>query len=129
MARDLTIFPEDDIGDMLWQFELAGADLNDIVEVEFSVIFPSEELALKFGQILLENNQKLSFCSYEGDEENPWEITAYPSMPLNYENIISYQALLVSTSAPLKGQYDGWYCAAMERFIENNDTDTGLLNS
>lgn len=110
MQRNFEQFPEDDIGNTLWKLIEKNIDLDEAIDVEFSVIFPSQELALKYGQILLENNQKLSFCRYDGDENNPWEITAYPIMPLTYENIVSYQALLVSTAEPLKGKFDGWYC-------------------
>ena len=110
MQRDETLFPDDEIGNALWQMYEAGVELSEEREVEFSVIFPSDELALKFGQLLLENNQKLSFCPYQGDPDNPWEITAYPLMPLSYENIVAYQALLTDSAAPLKGKFDGWYC-------------------
>jgi len=113
MNRDESLFPNDEIGNALWELQQQGIDLSQEQEVEFSVIFPSNELALKFGQLLLENNQKLSFCDYDGDENNPWEITAYPYMPLTYQNIIAYQALLTDSSAPLQGKFDGWYCACM----------------
>lgn len=109
MSRDLTLFPEDEIGNALWQMQQDGNDLLNAREVEFSVLFPSQELALKFGLLLLENNQKLSFTPYEENPDFPWEITAYPHMPANYENITSYQDLLESSAAPLKGQFDGFY--------------------
>jgi hypothetical protein len=111
MTRDLTLFPEDEIGNTLWLMQEAGNDLLTEKEIEFSMLFPSQELALKFGQLLLENNQKLSFTPYEENQALPWEITAYPHMPVSYENIVSYQELLVSSAAPLKGQFDGFYIA------------------
>lgn len=110
MLRDAELFPADEIGDALWSLAEQGLDLNKEVEVEFSVIFPSQELALKFGHLLLENGQKLSFCPYQGDESYPWEITAYPVMPLSYDNIVAYQALLVEHCGVFQGKYDGWYC-------------------
>ena len=57
-------------------------------------------------------NQKLSFCSYQESEEYPWEITAYPDMPATHENLSAYQHLLETSSEPLQGKFDGWYCAA-----------------
>jgi hypothetical protein len=110
MSRDLTLYPNDNTGEYLWQRQQAGDDLDEPREVEFSVLFPSQELALKFGQLLLENNQKLSFTPFQDNEEYPWEITAYPIMPLNYENISSYQTLIENSSEPLKGHFDGFYC-------------------
>lgn len=109
MVRDLTLFPEDEIGNTLWQMQESGEDLLNEREIEFSMLFPSQDLALKFGQLLLENNQKLSFTPSEAHIDLPWEITAYPQMPVTYENIIGYQELLESSGAPLKGQFDGVY--------------------
>jgi hypothetical protein len=109
MTRDLILFPENEIGNTLWQMQENGDDLLSEREVEFSVLFPNQELALKFGQVLLENNQKLSFTPYEANDQLPWEITAYPQMPLTYENVTSYQSLLVSSAEPLKGKFDGVY--------------------
>lgn len=110
MNRDLSFFPNDTIGDALWQMQQAGDNLDQIREVEFSVLFPSQALALQFGQLLLENNQKLSFTPFQDNDEYPWEITAYPDMPLNYESISAYIELLETSSSPLQGKFDGFYC-------------------
>ncbi len=115
MERDLELFPNDDNGNALWQMLQKGDDLSQAREIEFSVIFPNQELALKFGHLLLENNQKLSFCEYKENEDFPWEITAYPEMPASYENIAAYQNLLQASSEPLKGQFDGWYCVTVSK--------------
>jgi len=110
MSRDLSLFPNDKAGDFLWQMQQENADLEQAREVEFSVLFPSQALALQFGQLLLENHQKLSFTPFQDNEEYPWEITAYPEMPLNYENLSAYQELLETSCEPLKGKFDGLYC-------------------
>ena len=110
MDRDLDIFPKDSIGDSLWQINETAEDLNIIREVEFSVLFPSQTLALQFGQILLENSQKLSCTPFQENEALPWEITAYPEMQLSYENIMAYKELLESNSSSLQGVFDGFYC-------------------
>lgn len=110
MSRDLSLFPQDNIGNFLWELEQSGGDLEVPREVEFSVLFPSQTLALQFGQLLLENNQKLSFTPFEDDEAYPWEITAYPEMSLSHENISAYQELLEASCAPLNGKFDGFYC-------------------
>ena len=110
MQRDEELFPLDNVGNALWQMLEGGDDLTIEREFEFSVIFADQEQALKFGQLLLENNQKLSFCPYQGDDAFPWEITAYPFMSASYENIAAYQELLTTSVAPFSGNYDGWYC-------------------
>jgi hypothetical protein len=109
MSRDLILFPEDEIGNTLWNMQENGDELLREREIEFSVLFPSKSLALQFGQLLLENNQKLSFTPYETNSELPWEITAYPFMSATYENITNYQGLLESSAAPLTGQFAGVY--------------------
>ena len=110
LQRDDALFPHDTVGDALWKMQLSGDDLTQAREVEFSILFPSQELALKFGQLLLENNQKLSFTPFQDNAELPWEITAYPEMPMSYENICAYQALVENSSAPFQGVFDGFYC-------------------
>ncbi|NQZ84069.1 MAG: ribonuclease E inhibitor RraB [Colwellia sp.] len=110
MKRDNTLFPENKIGDILWKMLLAGDDLTQVRELQFSVIFAKYDQALKFGNLLLENNQKLSLCTYQGDEQMPWEVTAYPEVVPNYVNIVGYKDLLTKNSEPFSGKYDGWFC-------------------
>ena len=112
MQRNEELFPLDNVGNALWEMLNGGDDLNVEREFEFSVIFSSQQQALKFGQLLLENNQKLSFSPYQGDDEFVWEITAYPFMAASYDNIAAYQELLTTSANPLAGKYDGWYCAS-----------------
>ncbi len=112
MERDLEMFPHDDIGNLLWDVYQAHGELIFELEgeIEFSVIFAEQSQALKFGQFLLENGQKLSFSPFQGNDALPWEITAYPVMLLSYENLINYQALMVSSSESYLGVFDGWFC-------------------
>ncbi len=107
--RNLEHFPNNAIGNILWKMHQNGDDLAIAQEVEFSVLFPTQDLALKFGLLLLENNQKLSLTPFQNNEELPWEITAYPQMPITYENISSYQTLLETSAEPLQGNFDGFY--------------------
>lgn len=109
MSRDLTLFPEDEIGNILWQMQNDGDVLLTEREIEFSMLFPNQQLALKFGEVLLENNQKLSFTPFEESDDLPWEITAYPYMSATYENILSYQELLIASAEALEGQFNGVY--------------------
>lgn len=63
MHRDPLLFPDDENGDVLWQMAQAGDDLSIPREVDFAVIFPSEDDALKFAVHLLRSDQKVSFSS------------------------------------------------------------------
>lgn len=110
MERDSQLFPDDAIGNALWVMLSEGDDLSQVREVEFSVLFSDQSAALKFGHLLLENNQKLSFCPYPDNEEYPWEITAYPEISATHENISTYIGLLSQGAEPLGGKFDDWYC-------------------
>ena len=109
MTRDLNIFPNDSIGDSLWQMSEAGENFDRVREVEFSILFPSQALALQFGQLLLENSQKLSCTPFQDNDTLPWEVTAYPEMQLTYDNITAYKELLETNSTSLQGVFDGFY--------------------
>ena len=112
LTRDLELFPEDETGQTLWEMLNQGCDLAQAHEVEFSVIFTTEQQALSFGQLLLANNQKVSFSPFDQHATHQFEITVYPTMPLNYNNITGYQALLESHAIEFSGLYDGWFCSA-----------------
>lgn len=109
MERNLELFPQDDIGEYLWNAVNLGNDINQEREIEFTVIFKSYEHALKFGHLLLENNQKLSLCPFDENEDYSWEVTAYPFISASYEKIIAYRHLLTESSASFEGVFDGFY--------------------
>ncbi len=80
MTRDYTQFPNDDHGDALWRMFRSGDDLSKPREIDFSVIFPSEEAALKFAVHPLRNGLKVSFSEDEENDEMPWLVQAHPFM-------------------------------------------------
>lgn len=108
MTRDKQLFPDDEIGDALWALQEDGEDLSFEREVEFAVIFPEEQAALDFAIMLLQNGQKVAYSEYDGDENNPWQVLAYPVMEPTHESISGYEELLAEHSAPLGGKTDGW---------------------
>jgi hypothetical protein len=107
-------FPNDENGEVLRQMAEQGDDLSVPREIDFSVIFPSEDAALKFAVLLLRNGQKVSFSPYEEHDELPWEVQAHPLMVPTHENISGYEELLGSEAAPFGGQNDGWGCEVQE---------------
>lgn len=108
MKRDFTKFPDDDNGDVLWNMANDGDNLAVSREIDFSVIFPTEEAALKFAVHLLRNDQKVSFSAYEGSEDMPWQVQAHPVMEPTHENITGYEAQLGNDAARFGGRNDGW---------------------
>jgi hypothetical protein len=108
MNRDKQLFPDDEIGDALWSLQDADEDQSFEREVEFAVIFPDEQAALDFAIMLLQNGQKVAYSEYDGDENLPWQVLAYPVMEPSHENISGYEALLSEHSEALGGKTDGW---------------------
>ena len=114
MNRDYSTFPDDENGDILWGMASDGDKLETPREIDFSVVFPTEEFAIKFAVHLLHNEQKVSFSSYDGKSGFPWQVQAHPVMPAKHKNITGFELLLAKHASPMGGINDGWGCFAQE---------------
>ena len=103
-------FPDDENGEVLRRMAEQGDDLSVPREIDFAVIFPTEDAALRFALVLLKSGQKVSFSEYDEHDELPWQVLAHPLMEPTYENISGYEGLLANEAAPLGGRNDGWGC-------------------
>lgn len=110
MDRDYTQYPDNINGDALWGMFRQGDKLEQPRTVNFSVIFPTKESALEFGSFLLENEQRVQFSKYDGNEEFPWEITVSPIMAITYDKLVAYEAQLAEDAERWGGHNDGWGC-------------------
>jgi regulator of ribonuclease activity B len=110
MNRDPEKFPDDVNGDTLWKMQEDGDDLSIAREIEFTVIFPTEDNALEFGEALLINRQKILLCDNEQNDEYPFEIVVYVYMEPTYEEISGYEDLLELHAIQYNGYNDGWGC-------------------
>lgn len=110
MTRDPITFPDDENGDSLWQMAGEGDDLSIPREVDFAVIFPTEDAALSFAVHLLKNDLKVSFSPYEEHDELPWQVLVHPFMEPAHENISGFEGLLAEAASELGGRNDGWGC-------------------
>lgn len=108
MIRDLKIFPEDENGDALWNMALQGDDLSKPREINFSVLFSTENNALEFGEVLLFNRQKVSLSDCEDDPEYPFEITVHHYIEATHSGITEYENLLQEYAEKYNGYNDGW---------------------
>lgn len=112
--NESTDLPDDENGEVLRQMAEQGDDLTVPREIDFSVIFPTEEAALKFAVLLLRNGQKVSFSEYEEGDALPWQVQAHPFMVPSLENISGYEELLGSEAGAFGGENDGWGCEVQE---------------
>lgn len=110
MTRDPNAFPDDHNGDALWTMIGQGDDLSAPREVDFAVLFPTEDDALKFAVHLLRNDQKVSFSAYEESDEMPWQVLVHPFMELTYANVDGFESLLAEAAEAFNGRNDGWGC-------------------
>ena len=110
MNRDPKIFPDDDNGDALWNMMLQGDDLSKPREIDFSVIFSTQEDALKFGEVLLFNRQKVSMSDCDDDPDFPYEITVHHYIDPTHGGISEYETLLQEYAEKYNGTNDGWGC-------------------
>ena len=53
MKRDLTLYPQDPNGDVLWELAQKGEGLTTEREIDFPVLFPTEAGALQYAVELL----------------------------------------------------------------------------
>ncbi|WP_299981866.1 ribonuclease E inhibitor RraB [uncultured Pseudoteredinibacter sp.] len=109
MKRDYSKFPNDACGDSLWRMVVEGDDLTEERDLEFIVIFETEDEAMKFGEHLLFNRQKVLLCD-DDSEDYPYFIASTVSMIPRYETILEYERLLEKYASPLNGKNDGWSC-------------------
>ncbi len=110
MKRDPEIFPDNATGDALWRMQENGDHLSKPREIEFTVVFATEDDALKYGENLLINRQKILLADNEEDDEYPFELVVYVYMEASYDEISGYEDLLESHAAKFNGYNDGWGC-------------------
>lgn len=114
MTRDYVLFPDDHNGNVLWKMKEAGDNLSAPREVDFAVIFASEQQALDFARRLLRYGQKVSCGQHAGVEGFPWQVRAHPVMVLSYEHVSGYERQLGKDASALGGRNDGWGCYGRE---------------
>jgi hypothetical protein len=110
MNRDFKEFPDDSTGEALWGKKLNGDDLTKSREIEFTVVFPTENEALSFGESLLLNRQKILLCDSNEGDDYPFEIVVFVELIPTHQSITEYQELLEQYASPLNGLNDGWGC-------------------
>jgi len=110
MQRDNEIFPDDVNGDALWEMKQNGDVLSKAREIEFTVLFSTEDEALKYGETLLTNRQKILLSDNTENKEYPFEIIVFVYMEASYEEISGYQDLLEMHATKFNGRGDGWGC-------------------
>jgi hypothetical protein len=114
VQRDFSAFPRDENGDALWEMSEDGDDLTLRREMDFSVIFPSEDAAFEFATNLLRSGLKVSYSPNTGDKAFPWQVQVHPCMIPTHAAISEFEHRLAKESAPWGGRNDGWGCFSQD---------------
>ncbi|NCI77678.1 ribonuclease E inhibitor RraB [Acinetobacter kanungonis] len=112
MSRNYELFPDDDNGNVLWQMYEDGNDLTDLHEIEFSIVFTTQEQADKCALHLLHEEQKVSLFQEEvkNDGSDLWVLNIHVNMIPEYQDVQDLEEWFVKIAEMFHGEYDGWGC-------------------
>ncbi|WP_374531464.1 ribonuclease E inhibitor RraB [Acinetobacter sp.] len=112
MSRNFELFPDDDNGNVLWQMYEDGNDLTDLHEIEFSIVFTTQEQADKCALHLLHEEQKVSLFQEEvkNDGSDLWVLNIHVNMIPEYQDVQDLEEWFVKIAEMFQGEYDGWGC-------------------
>lgn len=116
MPRDPQQFPDDDNGNTLWRMHEQGDDLSQPREIDFSVVFATEDDALRFAVRFLTQGFKVQVGQYEDQPDGmPWDVSVFLDMAPVHADIGEFEAVLEEQAVELGGKLDGWGCYAVPR--------------
>ncbi|MFT4515830.1 MAG: hypothetical protein ACI89X_003936 [Planctomycetota bacterium] len=126
----MTIFPDDDDGDVLKSLAEAGVDLSKSLEIEFHVAVPDEESGKKVAAAVQAGGYKCELVFDEGEPEDGeaeeggeshedqdvgsdefgpmWTVHVPIDLVPEHQRIVEIQAELEGFSKPHGGGSDGW---------------------
>lgn len=107
-VRDLSRFPHDEVGDLLWAFSQTHAEKMgaDDAEVRFALLFADYADALKYGVFLLRHEYRVKVNS-PGAALGQAEVLVDMYLDLNYSDITEAIRWLSETSSTLEARLDG----------------------
>lgn len=126
MTRDLERFPEDDNGNVLWQMHQDGDDLEEMHQIEFSIVFTDQQKLEQCALHLLHQEQKVSFFEEDEESASAWVLSIHVEMIPDYVDILDLEEWVMNVAEQFGGEYDGWGCMAYvyddeEEELEDDD--------
>ena len=104
--RDPQTFPDDENGDILFSIWKSGTDISTSRTVDFSIIFPTEELARSFAATLKPQRAEVEVCHFEA--KNCWDVRFSPKLIPSWKNITESEERLSASAREFDGKNDGW---------------------
>jgi hypothetical protein len=108
MERDFKAFPKNDNGDVLWFAYQRGLKIGEKYIVQYALIFPEFNDALKFSLFLLRQGYWVQVNELEDHPGYTAEVLLKMILDVTHEEITGAEAWLAKHSAGLKGKNDGW---------------------
>jgi hypothetical protein len=99
--------PSEDTLQALRRMESSGDNLNRPRDIDFSVVFETEECAKRYAEIIQERGYKVEL--EDAFEDDPiWDVTVTVDMIPTARDITDFEIWLEELARPLDGQIDGW---------------------
>ena len=102
--------PDDPNEDVLRQMKAGGDDLSKERDVDFSVIFGSEDSARRFCEQFQRLGYEANLERSDADPDCPWDVTVVKALAPTSADIAEFERMLELAASPLGGRNDGWGC-------------------
>ena len=102
--------PDDDNGDVLRRLEAQGDDLTQPRNIDFTVVFPTEDAAEHFAAHFRKEGYIVSVEFAETVKELPWDVIVVRHMTPSHRGISEFETTLQEVADNLGGLNDGWGC-------------------
>ena len=105
-----TKFPDDANGDVLRRLQSHGDDLARPRDIDFTVIFPDEQAALGFAEILRSDSYHVTVEMTQCNKELPWDALVVKNMIPTHDGISLFENELEIIALRFGGRNDEWGC-------------------
>jgi hypothetical protein len=107
-------FPDDENGDVLRRLQKNGDNLTMPRDVDFSVVFATEESAQKFAEYFVRCAYKVSVTNSNCVPDLPWDVVVTKHMVPSHNEITEAEETLQDIAEGLGGRNDGWGCISQK---------------
>jgi hypothetical protein len=107
-------FPNDDNGDVLRRLQRNGDNLTKPRDVDFTVVFATEESAQEFAERFLRHGYKVSVRNSNCVQDLPWDAVVKKHMVPSHSGITQFEEELQEIAESLGGRNDGWGCISQD---------------
>ncbi len=100
--------------EVLQRMRALGDDLSRPRDIDFTVVFPSEESAEQFAEHFRALGHKVTVGFTEAVAALPWDVVVVKHMAPSSSDISEFETELASVAAARSGRNDGWGCVSSE---------------